>query len=401
MNKTRVGQWYWLVGGGPMQVRALKHLKERNFKVILSDADEKCPGRSFADLFFQLDIHDVENHLELINGPLFELKEKILGVACIGTDSHHTVAAISEKLGTPGISRELSSQIGDKVRLRETLTKIGVYQPKFRKFSKESDLDLILNDLRQLFPINSDLIVKPLGWSASKGIRILRLSSLTRENLAIAIQSSRNGFAVIEELLIPDGKLPSESSVETFVSGGKVSFLNMVDRIFHSDLVHFKDTRIPASLNVGVEYGHINPTSRSQVEIDQIVRDLQKFVDHLQELGLSGDESFILKADILFSRNGPVILEATPRTSGGWDSSYTSPTRGMRIQELAIELSLGNSVVREEWISPASGYVAVVSDANSESIDCLGRTFFGGKLSETPSLAIASALEAKDKGLSL
>ena len=136
MNNTDSNRWYWLVGGGPMQVRALKHLKERNFQIILSDADDKCPGRDFADLFFQLDIHDVENHLELISGPLVDVRGKISGVACIATDAHQTVAAISEKLGTPGISRELSSQIGDKVRLRETLTEIGVYQPKFRKFSK-------------------------------------------------------------------------------------------------------------------------------------------------------------------------------------------------------------------------------------------------------------------------
>ena len=401
MNNTDSNRWYWLVGGGPMQVRALKHLKERNFQIILSDADDKCPGRDFADLFFQLDIHDVENHLELISGPLVDVRGKISGVACIATDAHQTVAAISEKLGTPGISRELSSQIGDKVRLRETLTEIGVYQPKFRKFSKASDLDLILKDLKQSFPVDSDLIIKPLGWSASKGIRIVRLSSLTREDLESAIQLSRNGFTVIEELLTPDGKLPSESSIETFVSGGKVSFLNMVDRIFNSDLVHFTDMRIPTSLNVGVEYGHVNPTSRSQVEINKIIEDLQKFVDYLNELGLSDKKTFILKADILFSRNGPVILEATPRTSGGWDSSFSSPKRGLKIQELAIEISLGNEVSLDDYISPVRNFIAVVTDVTSNSIDCLGRTFYAGELQSSPELAVVDALDYKDIGKSL
>lgn len=401
MNNAKSKKWYWLVGGGPMQVRALKHLKERNFQIILSDADDNCPGKDFADLFFQLDIHDVENHLGLISGPLFDIRGEIAGVACIATDAHQTVAAISQDLGTPGISRELSSQIGDKVKLRETLTELGVNQPKFRKFSKASDLDLILKDLKLSFPIDSDLIVKPLGWSASKGISIFRLSSLTRENLESAIQLSRNGFAVIEELLKPDGNFPSESSIETFVSGGKVSFLNMVDRIFNSDLAHFTDTRIPASLNVGVEYGHINPTSRSQVEIDEIIGDLQIFVDYLNELGLSDSKTFILKADILFSENGPVILEATPRTSGGWDSSFSSPRRGLKIQELAIEISLGNEVDLDDYISPVSNFVAVVTDVTSDSIDCLGRTFFAGELRLSPELALANALDYMDLGKSL
>jgi hypothetical protein len=401
MTTESKAQWYWLVGGGPMQLRALRYLKEKDFNIILSDGNRDCPGRALADLFFELDIHDLDSHLKLLNGPLLEVKAQITGVSCIATDSHQTVAGISETLKLSGISRELSTLIGDKVKLRESLTKVGVFQPVYIEFSKSENLEKVLDEVKSRFSTNSDLIIKPLGWSASKGIKVLQLNSISTKDLLDAIEVSRDGVAVIEELLEPDGKLASESSIETLVQGGKVKYLNIVDRIFADDLNHFSGEGIPSTLNIGVEFGHINPSSRSKSEIDLVLGDLQKLADHLTATRKYDGETFILKADILFSKKGPVILEATPRTSGGWDSSYTSPARGLKIQELAIEISLGNQVVLNDFVSNSQEFIAVVTDVSEESVNCLGRTFYAGELSENPQLAVSSALASKEKGIFL
>lgn len=398
MTTESKAQWYWLVGGGPMQLRALRYLKEKNFNIILSDGNKDCPGRAFADLFFELDIHDLDSHLKLLNGPLLEVKAQITGVSCIATDSHQTVAGISETLKLSGISRELSTLIGDKVKLRETLTSIGVPQPAYIEFSKSDNLEKVLDEVKSRFSTNSDLIIKPLGWSASKGIKVLQLNSISTKDLLEAIEVSRDGFAVIEELLEPDGKLASESSIETLVQGGTVEYLNIVDRVFSDDLIHFTDKRIPSSLNIGVEFGHINPSGRDESEISSIINDLQKLIDYLANANKYTGETFILKADILFSKKGPIVLEATPRTSGGWDSSHTSPSRGLRIQELAIEISLGNKIIPGDYISRSEKFIAVVTDVSSESVNCLGRTFWAGELLGDPVSAIKSALDAKQTG---
>lgn len=384
-----------------MQVPALKHLRDIGFKIILTDGNAYCPGRLYADAFIEQDIHNIEGHLDIIKKLPIAIKSKLNGVSCIATDSHKTVSAIATELDLVGISPKLSELIGDKDRLRKLLTEIGVIQPKFLAFSNKDVIESILGKISETFVNQEELIIKPLGWSASKGIRKLDDAMSLKSEILNALQISRNGCAVIEEIVRPDGNLASEISIETLVENGKVIFLSTVDRIFAADLTHFQDSRIPRSLNLGVEFAIISPSSRTSIEIEKVLEDLQKLISHLQKIGVYRDESFILKADILFSTKGPVIIEATPRTSGGWDSSYTSPKRGLKIQELAIQISLGHKVKIEEWISGTKDFVAVVSDANERSIDCLGRNFFGGEISLDPTSALKSALDARDANLVL
>jgi hypothetical protein len=75
--------------------------------------------------------------------------------------------------------------------------------------------------------------------------------------------------------------------------------------------------------------------------------------------------------------------------------------RGLQIQELAFEMALGHEITAEDWISESSEFVAVASDANENSIDCLGRTFFGGINCNDPSSALSSALDSRDANRSL
>ena len=384
-----------------MQVPVLKYLRENEYKIILTDGNAECPGRVYADTFFELDIHSIQGHLEIIEKLPGDIKSNIKGVSCIATDSHKTVSAIAMELDLVGISPLLSELIGDKDKLRILLTEIGVTQPKFLSFSNKDGIENILEKIRETFVNQEEIIIKPLGWSASKGIRKLDEMTSIESEIHNALQISRNGCAVIEEIVLPDGNLASEISIETLVENGKVNFLSTVDRIFAADLPHFQDSRLPQSLNLGVEFAIISPSSRTITEFDKVLEDLQRLISHLQNIGAYRHETFILKADILFSTKGPVIIEATPRTSGGWDSSYTSPKRGLKIQELAIEISLGHKVEIEEWISGSKNFVAVVSDANAHSIDCLGRNFFGGEISMDPATALKSALDARDANLVL
>jgi biotin carboxylase len=396
------GDWFWLIGGGPMQVPALLKLVDLGYKIILTDLNSNCAGITFADYFSQTDIYDSSAHLRLLDQIPEEIVIRIKGVTCIATDCHHTVAALVAKLGLPGISVQLSKAIGEKQNLRKWLKQVGVGQPSSLYVTKKESLSNYLKEIDLISKFNRRLVIKPLGWSASKGIKILDDGSNIEQEITSSLDDSRNGEVILEELLESDGKFSSEASIETLVQHGKVYYLNMVDRIFNPDLNFLSDCRVPEYLNVGVEFGHINPTQRSPEEIAQIINQLQKFIDILEVNRIYCDETFILKADIFFSQHGPMILEATPRTSGGWDSSYSSPQREIQIQDLAIQISLGKEINGEEINRKyRPGYVAVVTNVTSDSKDCLGRTFFGGALSNSPSSAIISALDEKDKGNSL
>jgi hypothetical protein len=47
------------------------------------------------------------------------------------------------------------------------------------------------------------------------------------------------------------------------------------------------------------------------------------------------------------------------------------------------------------------GFVAVISDVNEESLDCLGRTFTGSSLKSTAHLAILDAINKQHEGVTL
>jgi hypothetical protein len=207
-----------------------------------------------------------------------------------------------------------------------------------------------------------------------------------------------NSKVLVEEKLKWDGIFASEASIETIVQQGRVQYINMVDRIFKEDLKFIDHKDNPKTLSLGVEFGHINPTSRSPEEISVIILNLQKLIDYLKLKSIYKNETFILKADIYFSNMGPIILEATPRTSGGWDSSYSSLIRGLKIQELAVNISLGKSVVIPNG-SPQ--FVAVISNATESFIDCKGRIFYGGDCSPDRFIAVQNAYEKKRSGLNL
>jgi len=251
----------------------------------------------------------------------------------------------------------------------------------------------------------SKIIIKPVGLSASKGMGVVSNSEKVKlsEFLKNAVGVSRQGEYIVEELLESDGKFASEASIETVVINSEVHFFNMVDRIFNSDLKKLPVEIGLGSLKSGVEYGHINPTTRDDREIAEIVGQLQSLVADLEKDGLYARESFILKADIFFSKRGPIILECTPRTSGGWDSSFSSIVRGKPIQEIAISLSLGMNVQDKLVKLPGQmeGFVAVISDVNEESLDCLGRTFTGSSLKSTAHLAILDAINKQHEGATL
>lgn len=384
-----------------MQVEACKVLKRLGLKVFVTDANKEFACKPWVDDFDIVDTYDIQRHLELARtGKASRLD--IAGVACIATDCHETVAALSMELALPGITPSLSREIGNKIAIRKRLAKIGITQPEFYT-RNEIEADASLVDI--MLAKYDKVIIKPVGLSASKGMDVVSNSEKERVSrvLESAVEFSRQGEYIVEELLESDGQFASEASIETVVIESQVHYFNMVDRIFNPDLKRLPGEIGLGSLKPGVEYGHINPTSRSEREIAEIVRQLQCLVTDLGKEGIYLQESFILKADIFFSERGPVILECTPRTSGGWDSSYSSMERGKRIQEIALSLSLGMNVQDklDKLPKQTEGFVAVISDVSEDSLDCLGRTFTGSSIQPTAHLAILDAINRQHEGATL
>ena len=82
----------------------------------------------------------------------------------------------------------------------------------------------------------------------------------------------------------------------------------------------------------------------------------------------------------MLTERGPYIIELTPRLSGGWDSSASTPARGADFIGGAIMLALGKKLDLELWHeyfaykNPAL-FAAVLASIDPGAVDCIGRKF--------------------------
>ena len=88
----------------------------------------------------------------------------------------------------------------------------------------------------------------------------------------------------------------------------------------------------------------------------------------------------ILKADIMLTDSGPVIIEITPRLSGGWDSSATTLARGADFQAGVILLALGECLDLELWhkyfeFKYSNLHASIWAEIPSGAVDNIGRNF--------------------------
>jgi hypothetical protein len=224
-------------------------------------------------------------------------------------------------------------------------------------------------------------VIKATDNSASRGFSKLEsLDELTNAVFQAAISAGTTGFVLIEEALVPLSDCISELSVETLWFNGKMYWLNWVDRLFRYDLKFFSELcdYEEDQIGWGVEVGHINPAQHPfavKMETEKLLHAAGVALGMAHEVG-----GHILKADIMLTRSGPIIIEMTPRLSGGWDSSATTPARGADFQGGAIQLALGATLTLDLWLdyfefNNASLYASILADISPNAKDCIGREF--------------------------
>jgi biotin carboxylase len=363
----------WLFAGGAMQVPTARRIVALGYKLILTDLNPYCVCAEYADEFLAFDTFDVESNLAVA----YALAEKyeILAVVTVAADCHYTVAVLSKYLRVHGISPEISRVCRQKNLTREVLTNAGIQQPRFKcvqDIAAAKDF---------IFELGGQGVIKATDNSASRGFaRINSTDELTEAVFHAAVAAGTTGQALIEEALVPRQDCISELSVETLWFNGKMYWLNWVDRLFVPDLkffpalMHYREEKI----NWGVEVGHINPAQHPAVVKDEVYA-LAKQAG--LALGMAAEKGgHVMKIDIMLTENGPIIIEMTPRLSGGWDSSATTPARGADFHGGIIHLALGKSLQLDDWhtffeFKNPCLYASVVAKILPHARDCIGRHF--------------------------
>ena len=355
-----------------MQHIAARKILDSGFALVLSDRNPAAVCAPLADLFLPIDTFDVAGHLEAAE----QVKNKfdLKAVMTFGADCHYTVASLAKHLGLHGIDPEISQICRNKVKTREVLSKTGLYQPlSYRVSSYQEALDVL-----EKYPEVS-FVMKATDNSGSRGFQVLEAhNQLSKAQFEYTQNFGTTGCVILEERLIPDPTQISEASVETLWVDGSMYFLNWVDRIFPTDLKFFPMINMPFQLVEGIEVGHINP-AKHHFSVKKQVEDSMRKAGHA--LGMQHQKGgHLLKGDIFFSEKGPVILEVTPRSSGGWDSSGSSPSRSADLAGGVLHIAQGNMVTLEDWYRyfhyrDAECTAVVLSKIREEAVDCIGRQF--------------------------
>lgn len=311
--------FFWVIGGGLLQLSLISEVKKSGYKVIVSDRDPSCVCAKDADIFLEIDIFDVQKHLE----EAFRLKcsgIKISGVLAAGIDATVTMAVLARSLRLPGVEPVIAYITNNKDIFRETLKKMGYPVPKFKVISMKN-FDDIESAVKE---IGYPLIVKNTDSSGSRGTKIFYEGNLEdiKEAVKSAISVSRSGRALIEELWVGE-----EQTVETIFD---------INSNFHPCFI--TDRIFDKSNSYAIEIGLRHPTSLPSQKQKELYSLVEKVA---MDLGIHIGAA---KVDMMLTDKGPRIIEMTVRLSGGFDCQYLVPAAtGKNVLRAAVLTALGKS----------------------------------------------------------
>ncbi|MCK4752579.1 MAG: ATP-grasp domain-containing protein [Planctomycetes bacterium] len=327
--------FFWIIGGGLLQIPLIKEVKALGYNTIVSDVNPKCVCADIADIFLLADIFDIQKHIK----EAFKLKVdgiKIAGVLAAGIDATVTMAVLAKVLGLPSVDPVAAHITNNKNIFREVMQTLGYPVPRFKTISDVAETGEAIKEVG--FP----LIVKNTDSSGSRGVKIFRNGSLAAIKTAVknAMDVSRSKLALIEEFW--EGE---EFTVETiFDIDGKFHRCFITDRIFDR------------SGHYALELGLRNPST--------LPKSIQKEMYHLtkrvaQDIGIKIGAA---KIDMILTKNGIRIIEMTTRLSGGFDCQYLVPAAtGKNVLKAAILTAAGKRFSHKQLLENKKNAVGLTA----------------------------------------
>ena len=294
-----------VLGAGPAQLGLLAAARERGLFVIALDRDPAAPGFQYADRRAIISTED-EHGIERLAGA-----EGVEGIIAPGIDWPVGIAArIAERLGLPHpIDGAIGSLAVSKQRQRERLAAAGVPQPNWH-IVKSPDETLQQTDAKSW-------VVKAPDRQGQKGLTLVGSEDELPVAIARAIEESRSGVAIVEELV--DGP---EVTVNAFSVRGEFHPLTVTDRL------------TAESGAFGVALAHVWPSEAG----GQPAEVARAAVD---ALGITDGPTY---SQLRIGPDGPQVIEVAARLGGGHDAELVHAAVGVDLNGLALQAALGESI---------------------------------------------------------
>jgi biotin carboxylase len=290
-----------VLGAGPAQLGLLRAARERDLYVVACDRDTQAPGFEFADRRAVVSTED-EPRIGMLAAA-----EQIEGVIAPGIDWPVAIAArVAARFGLPHpISPETAGLTVSKVRQRARLDEAGVPQPRWRAATDARELSV-------------PSVVKPPDRQGQKGLTVVHDESQLEEAVQLAIDASRGGMALVEEL-VPG----PEVTVNAFSTQGEFHPLTVTDRL----------TAEPPAF--GVALAHAWPSEHQVAGAIEVARAAA------DALGIENGPTY---TQVLLSSDGPKVMELAARLGGGHDAELVKAAVGVDLNGLALAAALGEPI---------------------------------------------------------
>lgn len=332
-NSHSKSGFFWIIGGGEMQISVIHEARDLGLSIICSDLNINCVCASLVDLFFLIDVFDIDGHLRKARE--ISKTHRIAGVLAAGIDAPETMAELARFLGLQGVAPEIARLVHHKVAFRNRLEALGFPVPRYADFGEEQLKDIGALAQRIGYP----LVLKNTDSSGSRGTRIFYRPNDEELPIAAAeaIRVSRSGRGLIESYW----KGPEQTIETIFDVNGHFYPCFITDRLFDKQGGYALETALR------------HPTILSKDIQEAMYR---MAYDVARAIGISIGAA---KYDCVLTPEGPRIIEMTVRLSGGFDCQYLVPAAtGKNVIRAAILTALGKPFP-PELLEPKYNRVAI------------------------------------------
>ena len=307
-----------IISGGVEAADAAIRAKAMGLNVVVSDINPQAPGFAHADSCLIADVYgpdDTAAAAERYNRKI----RKIDGVICVAADAPMTTAAVAERLGIEGVSRETAMLASDKLAMKRRFAERGILIPWFSEVATPQELQRIAVERGR------DLVIKPADSRGSRGVqRIAKVQDLTKA-FTFARSHSPTQRVMVEQYL--DGP---QVSTESIVVDGTCYTPGFSDRNYE-----FLDTFAPYFIENGGDL-----PSHLPADIQAKVKDLVG-----RAAAALGVKNGTVKGDIVVHNGEPYVIELAARLSGGFFCSREIPLNtGVDFIANAIRVALRDPV---------------------------------------------------------
>ena len=197
-----------VVAGGLPQITLINELKERGVETVLVDGSATPLARECADIFYQVNIFDVET----VKG--IAMKEQVdFAITVCADQVLLVVSQVAEELGLPWyIDYATAKLVSDKELMKKVFVENDIPTSRY--------VVMCELDVKKIQHLNYPLIVKPVDAYSSKGVKKVTNESELKVAFEEAKNISRTKNAIVEEFFSGE-----EISVDLFIEDGRANVL--------------------------------------------------------------------------------------------------------------------------------------------------------------------------------